>query len=378
MFFNPITYFIPSILLAIVYVYLIYRFYSGWKDIPEIIVPANFTPDLSISVIIAARNEEENILECLQSILSCKYPGNLLQVILVNDHSEDETSILANSIKDDRLVVLEQVDGKSGKKQALDYAIKLCKGELVITTDADCTVRENWIRTVAYDYSINQYQIATAPVVFEEGNSMIEDYQVLDMSGMMAVTANGIASKKYYLANGANLSFLKSAFLRVDGYAGNEKLASGDDMFLIQKMAEKNMSIGFVKSKEAVVTTASEKNISNLLRQRKRWATKSKAYSDSGLQWILVLIFLFQFSILVNFFLSFIIDGTLIFIALFQLFIKCIMDYLFLNQMTRYFNRSENMRSFFGASLISIFIVLYSGLVSIVPGAYQWKGRKVN
>jgi len=377
MFSNPVIYFIPSIILAIIYIYLIYNFYSGWKDTPETVLPHDYEPTVKISVIVAARNEEEMIGKNLRSILNNNYPADLFQVILVNDHSEDQTGLIARRIDDKRLLVLDQKEGKSGKKQALDFAIRQCTGELIITTDADCSMHKKWIRNIAYAYELYDYNIATSTVVFEEGRNLVENYQVLDMSGMMAVTANGIFKNNYYLANGANLSFLKSSFLAVDGYSGNEKLASGDDMFLIQKMANENYNIGFIKSKESIVTTAPEKNMSDLLVQRKRWATKSKAYNDSGLKWILVLIFLFQLSILANIFLSFLIDGTLIFIALLQLFIKMVMDYMFLYSMATYFDRNESMKSFFGASFISIFIVLYSGFVSLIPGTYQWKGRKV-
>ena len=377
MFSIAILFFIPSILLAIIYVYLVYDFYSGWSDLEEVAVPRDFIPTHSVSVIIAARNEENHILACIESILKNNYPPELLEVILVNDHSEDLTGNLARSIGDDRLVVIDQEYGRSGKKQALDNAINFSTGTIIITTDADCRVGKDWVKTVAYTYSVTDQVAAAGPVVFEEGENLVEHYQVLDMSGMMAVTANGISKQKYYLANGANLSFLKSTFIDLGGYAGNEELASGDDMFLIQKIAKHKLKIGYIKSSEAVVTTASENKMSDLLVQRKRWATKSKAYTDDGLKSVLAVIFIFQFSIVANIALSFVIDGTLIFIALFQLFIKGIMDFLFLKSMSDYFDRSESIKYFLGASVISIFIVLYSGFMSFIPGTYQWKGRKV-
>ena len=377
MFSVAILFFIISLALAITYVYLVYDFFSGWYDLEEVNVPDHYISSHSVSVIIAARNEEKYIRSCIESVLHNNYPSQLLEVIVVNDHSDDRTGEIARSIADDRLTVIDQDQGRSGKKQALDKAIRSSKGVIILTTDADCTVGHKWIKTVAYTYSVTDQVAAGGPVVFEEGENLVEHYQVLDMSGMMAVTANGISKQKYYLANGANLSFLKSTFIELKGYAGNEELASGDDMFLIQKIADHDFQIGYIKSKDAVVTTASEKTISNLLVQRKRWATKSKAYTDDGLKRVLALIFIFQFSIVGNIALSFVIDGTLIFIALFQLFIKGIMDFLFLKSMSDYFDRSESIKYFFGASVISLFIVLYSGFMSFIPGTYQWKGRKV-
>ena len=264
-----------------------------------------------------------------------------------------------------------------GKKAALSLAIAKSKGEIIVTTDADCLVRKNWLRVISYAYDTQHIKLATAPVVFTPGSNVVENYQVLDLAGMMAVTASGIFNKTYYLANGANMSFTREVFDELNGFEGNEQYASGDDMFLIHKLAKENPdAVSFLKTTAGTVTPQSESTFKNLLQQRKRWATKSKAYSDRSLQILLVFIFMFNLLIVANVLLSFWLGEILFFIALLMLLFKFTMDYLFLKNMTSYFDRRKSMKAFFPASLLSIFIILYSGWVSIFSKTYVWKGRK--
>lgn len=102
------------------------------------------------------------------------------------------------------------------------------------------------------------------------------------------------------MSNGANLSYLKSAFLEVNGFEGIDQLASGDDMLLHQKIAARFPGkSAYLKSKKAIVETAAMPDIKSLLQQRVRWASKARFYQESRLKWILLIVYLLNLLLLI-------------------------------------------------------------------------------
>ncbi|NCX96771.1 MAG: glycosyltransferase, partial [Chitinophagia bacterium] len=127
------------------YMLLIAFYFKGWQEQAEYIVPANYIPQTPISIIIPARNEQKNIDACIDSILAQRYPQDLYEIIVVNDHSEDDTAAIVKHYNDSRITLLELEDhlpiGKqinAYKKEALAAGIAQAKHPLIITTDADC------------------------------------------------------------------------------------------------------------------------------------------------------------------------------------------------------------------------------------------------
>ena len=147
------VYLLIQLLLSIAYIFIILRYSYGWNKLKEWSAPSSKIPSTLVSVIIAARNEEASIAACIQAILAQSYPTHLFEVIIVNDHSTDNTSTIVQSFSNKQVQLLEleqyiKASGKKGtayKKAAIEYGIKESKGKLIVTTDADCIVQEHWL-----------------------------------------------------------------------------------------------------------------------------------------------------------------------------------------------------------------------------------------
>jgi len=330
---------------------------DGWDDTQEWEVPENYIPQKKVSIVIAARNEENCIQKCIDSILKNNYPKSLFEIIIVNDHSEDSTAQKVKEYSDSN-ITLVNLSEVSGKKYALEAGIKQASGEIIACTDA------------------NGSKCIAGPINYDCDKSLLQRFQFLDALNNMCVTANGIRKKSYYMANGANLFFSKAVFQEVGGYSNKAKLASGDDMFLIQEIANRYPNnVHFLKSNQATVLTQPESSLQNLKEQRTRWATKSKSYINKKIMRIQGFVFVFVLLILISL-ISIPIGSRLsLFGFLFALFIKWSMDYLYLSKLSDFFENREPLKSFFGASLGFFGYILFAGWKALRPTKYKWKGR---
>jgi len=352
---------------------------GSWNDIEEWSAPKEFTPSAFLSIIIAARNEAENIEACLNTLDENEYPKESYEVILIDDHSDDDTYTLATQLGISNLKVIKQDEHKHGKKQALKKGIALAKGALILTSDADCEYDKHWLKTMVSFFESHQARLITGPIAFTKEKGFLQKFQALDLIGLMAVTGSGIQTEKQFMANGSNMLYSKAVFDEVDGYRGNEHLASGDDMFLIHKVAEKYPDdIYFVKAKEAIVETEAEPGLRDFLAQRKRWATKTTHYTDKRLVFVLGAVFLLSVTIILNILFLWVFDLLFLFIGLFQLFIKMILDYLFLSNISKFFEAKKLMKVFIPSNLFHLFYISYSGISGLFGGKYEWKGRKLS
>lgn len=374
-----IFYYIFCIVLAIFYVYLLSGYITSWNKIEDWQTPNDFLPSRFLSIVIAARNEVKDIAACLNTITDNDYPKNQYEIILIDDHSEDETYKIASTLNIPNLKILKQEEGRQGKKQALKLGIRESKGELILTTDADCTYDKDWLSTMVSYFEGVQAKLVTGPIAFENPKGIFQKFQALDLNGLMVITASGIQSEKQFMANGANMLYSKEIFDEVNGYRGNEHLASGDDMFLVHKVSELYPNdVHFVKAKASEVYTAAEADLLSFLQQRKRWATKTTHYTDRALLSVLVSVFLLCITIVLNVFIFSWFSSLFLFIGIFQLFIKMILDYLFLSNITGYFETKSLMKSFFPANVMHLFYICYSGIAGLFGGTYEWKGREVS
>lgn len=356
---------------------MISRILTGWENTPEWNIPRKHRPNTSISIIIAARNEGENIKTCIESILKCGYPTDLLEIIVIDDASTDDTSAQARSILSDSINIIYS-DKNIGKKGALALGINLSKGDLIITTDADCWVNNQWLKSISSFYEYSNARLIAAPIQYDIDKSVIQRFQYIDGINNMAVTANGIKKKSYFMANGANLAYEKSLFVELNGFEGSEQSASGDDMHMIQSAAKLDpSSVRYLKSKDAIVYTQPETGIANLINQRKRWATKTKSYSDKRIMKIQGYVFFFTLLLLTNLCMSFFGEGFSFFGFLFGTFIKLSIDYMYLAKLQEYFISKDALKSFLPASALFAGYILSAGWWALFPSSYKWKGRNL-
>ena len=175
------------------YAVFILYFRAGWLGTKEFILKKDYTPITKVSIIIPARNEEENIEKLLKNILAQIYPISLTQIIVIDDHSTDNTAHIVQQFSRVTLISLSDfTDGKivnAYKKKAIETAIAHSDGELIITTDADCALCEFWLLSIVYFYEQYHHKLIAAPVAFFDSKQWFQTFQSIDFFTMQGVTA---------------------------------------------------------------------------------------------------------------------------------------------------------------------------------------------
>jgi glycosyltransferase involved in cell wall biosynthesis len=212
-----------AIALMVLYIGLMLLYRQGWERQDEFIIPAGYVPKTKISIIIPARNEEDNIGKCLDAILQQDYPKDLFEVVVVDDHSTDDTVSIVTGYANVKCIKLSDHPTDkiiAYKKKALSIGISNSNGELIVTTDADCYMGKHWLKHIAAQYEQDNAVMIVAPVDFTCNNSLVQTFQSLDFMSMQGIT---VASHKLGLgnmSNGANLAFTRKSYEAVDGYIG--------------------------------------------------------------------------------------------------------------------------------------------------------------
>ena len=380
-------YWAGSLLLTCFYIAFIFLYEKWWKKLLPFAHTEGYLPKTFISVLIPARDEQDNIGHCLHAILSGNYPKHLFEIIVIDDHSDDETPqyVLDFAAKNANICLIELknyvklAENQPFKKRAIEAAIGEAKGELIVTTDADCFAQPNWLNMIVEFYEKTGKRFIAAPVNFHEEKSFFERFQSLDYIGMMGITGAGVAGKFTNMCNGANLAYEKKLFYEVGGFKGIDHVASGDDMLLMQKIARFHPdALGFLKNPEATVFTKAKATIADFMSQRLRWASKSSSYTEFFTVFQLASVFVFCCSIVLSLCLSIFYDKIFFILFFIQLSAKTIADYIFLKMMTRFFNRPDLMRPFLTPQYLHILYIIVVGSLANFKKTYTWKGRKVS
>jgi cellulose synthase/poly-beta-1,6-N-acetylglucosamine synthase-like glycosyltransferase len=376
-----VLYFFFSLLITVAYAILITAYHLAWRAIPVLQLSPAFKPQTFISVVIAVRNEEASIANCVQSILLNNYPKQLFEIIIVDDYSSDSTIEKLNRLNSKMVnwfSLSETEHTEGGKKAALLYGIQQAKGTFIVTTDGDCLVQNNWLMHFAYHFEKMGKKCLSGMVRLQPVSTFVENFQALDNLASMGVNAAANYFSWHFAGNGANLGFEKALFFRLGAYTGNEHISSGDDMFLIQKIANENPAlIAPIKHPDHIVNTVPETTWTALFQQRVRWATKTTAYKDKRMIIVYGFLFLFQSLLVLNLMLSIFFGQIFFLLFIIQLLIKGLIDYLILHTLSDFFDQKEIRPSFLRASiyLIPFFIIL--SIKALVTKSYSWKGRTV-
>jgi cellulose synthase/poly-beta-1,6-N-acetylglucosamine synthase-like glycosyltransferase len=362
--------------LTFIYIFVVITFIAGWARI-KAYKAISHKAKTFVSIIIAARNEEDKIAKTIDDVLAQRYPKELFELIIIDDHSVDRTAEIVSSYPSVKLIQLNEPQAlNSYKKMAIQKAIGIAKGSLIITTDADCRMGNKWLETVVAYYEEYGYKMISSPVAYDEEKSFFEELQSLEFAYLIGLGASTIGNKNPSTCNGANLAYEKKAFFEVGGFTGIDDLASGDDELLLHKMAAVyGDKIGFLKSKDAVVYTHAKPTLKEFIQQRKRWASKSTRYKDKSVIILGVSIWLFNVSIVLNAILCVFFNGLLPFL-LFQIISKLLIEFVFLYKMMGFFKR---MSLLFWLPILNVLHVIYFIYIGIAgnSGKYNWKGRMV-
>jgi cellulose synthase/poly-beta-1,6-N-acetylglucosamine synthase-like glycosyltransferase len=335
-------------------------------------------PDpVMVSVIIPARNEEKNIGSCLDSILAQDYPKTYTEIIVADDQSTDQTAsiVLSKPVKMLNMKDLPE-ETIAFKKKAISAAITSSKGELIITTDADCISPQYWISTLVAVQQTTHAVFVVAPVRMRYDNSFLSKFQSLDFAILQGITAASVYGGFHNMANGANLAYTKEAFIAVNGFSGIDDIASGDDMLLMQKISERFPGrIAYAFSRDAIVETLPEPDWKSFFRQRIRWSSKARKYEDKRIFKVLLLVYLLNVCMLILMCISFL-SFTHLGIFLLMLLYKTIVEWSFVQKVLRFFQLEKLLAWFPVAQPIHIAYIVVSGLFGQV-GSYRWKDRQV-
>ena len=328
-----------------------------------------------ISVLIAARNEGKNIEKLLQSLYNQSFNKEKFEVIIVDDHSDDDTSAVVESFissHSEMNLKLLKATG-SGKKQAISQALHAAENEIILVTDADCELPEHWIEVMANYFINHDLKMLLGPVLLSPANTLFEKLQVLEHLSLIASTAGSAAIGMPVMCNGANMMYDRQAALDVEKYRTDMKIASGDDMFLMEQFIKHydSKSVRFILDNEAIVKTATMPNLKAFFRQRRRWASKSKAYTNWKIIATALIVLLFNLSIVFFFAAGFFMRVFWVFFVLYVI-MKTLIDFPILRRITHFMKQQKLLFWVFPLEFIYPFYVVFtafSGLFSNV----KWK-----
>ena len=342
------------LILLIPYLFLLLKTYAGLKKIKHYYPQSS--PDISVSVVAACRNEEENIPSLLSDLAVQDYNPDKFELIIIDDNSSDSTFIIASGYEGIRNLKVIKNSGV-GKKSALKAGIDVCKGELVVTTDADCRQCRHWLKTIASYYSENKPDMIIGPVAVTGGRGFFQRFQELEFLGLQGVTAGTAAIGNPVMCNGANLAFTKEAYKRHSEDLHEGKV-SGDDVFLLHNLKENRSSkIMWLESNDALVTTCTSEIWSSFISQRARWISKAGSYRDSFTILLAIVTFV-TILILPVLFVAGIFDPVFLLVFLSAFFLKSIPDYLILRNTTIRYGRKKLMRWFIPSQFFYPYYIL--------------------
>lgn len=339
----------------------------------------NLTPKTTFSIVVPFRNEAENLPELLTSFSKLNYPTTLFEFIFVNDDSSDNSEKIITKWRMENglfhTTVLDNVRiSNSPKKDAISRAVPIIKNEWIITTDADCVVNENWLLTLDNYIQKNDVSMIVGAISYDYNRSFLHRFQHMDLTSLQGATIGSFGLNKGFMCNGANFAYRKLFFEELNGFKGNSTIASGDDVFLLQKAVSKfPEKVHYLKAETAIVLTKPVNSWKTLFYQRVRWASKTTSYENEYGEILAMGVFFGNLSLVVTLLLcSF---QTLSWYHLLALFlIKFILDFVLLLQANRFLNKGKFLFPLISSVLYPFFsttVALYS-----LFGKYEWKGRK--
>ena len=310
----------------------------------------------SISVVIAVRNE--TTIPDLSGII---YPRDKWELIVVDD-SDHPGQLSIPALR----------SNAPGKKAAITTGITAAKGDLIVTTDADCFVQPQWLTEINKAFEKPGVKMVVGGVRIDEGKSFFSKLQSLEFVSVAATGAATLGLGFPTMCNGANLAYRREEFFKVNGFQGNERISSGDDEFLMNKFDKS--SIRFLYSRDSVVSTNAA-SFGNFVSQRLRWAGKWSVNTSPLTRLFAVVVWLFHVA-----FIAMAISVVSGFLS-WKLFVilagaKIFVETMLLIPAANFFRVKWRWISFIVLQFVYSIYVIYVGFMSqvLLP---KWKGRAV-
>jgi poly-beta-1,6-N-acetyl-D-glucosamine synthase len=336
-----------------------------------------------VSVVVAARNEADNIRACLCRLLHQDYPEECYEVIVVDDGSSDGTPEIALSIgegrKGFRLLSVEEEGGKSGsKKAALSLGIEAAGGAILLTTDADCRVPEGWIKGMVGHFSPEVGLVAGFSQIGPPGGpqSPRTAYEAVDFLCLMGCILGSIGRGHPMAASGQNLAYRKEAFQEVGGFARVAHRASGDDVLLLQLIKRfTNWEIAFAGEPGTFVVHPASSSWGGLFQQRTRWASNAPSQLRLDPSFFAYMVVTFALDLLLLMSPLWVLWGDLrAGWAIGGWGVKILAEWALFLRGTVLFGRRDLRRYFPLWALLQPFHVVMVGVIGCL-GVFSWKGK---
>lgn len=366
--------------ITVVYLLLIGCFILGFDRV-KVFELSDVKPITHFSIIIPFRNEEKNLPALLQSILTLNYPKTHYQIILVDDDSNDNSAAQLGTFLNktefavfDIQVIKNIRTTNSPKKDAITLAISKATHNWIITTDADSVLPKYWLDSFNEFIQNQQPDMIVAPVTYHNVKGFLENFQLLDVFSLQGATIGGFGINNPFLCNGANLAYQKQLFKRLHGFKGNSEIASGDDVFLLEKATRhKSTKVAYLKCQQAVVSTSALSSRKDLIEQRIRWAAKSSAYKNLFGK-LAGFVILAQNALLICCVILLAIGILNAKEFLYIFIIKFSIDFLLIYKTSNFFDQKSPLKHYMLSALYYPFFSVYVAFVAVFKG-YNWKGR---
>ena len=363
------------LIISALYLICIFAFTYGLYSLKERFFTFNKKNDLKVSILIAARNEENNIERLLKSLYNQTFAKDLFEVIIIDDQSKDNTFLIfENFIKENNDINLKIFSAdKEGKKFAISQALHLAHNDLVIVTDADCVLKTTWIESIVNFYKEKKCKMILAPVLLSPAETFFEKIQVLEHLSLIGSTAGSANIGFPVMCNGANMAYEREAALEVEKFRKDFNIPSGDDMFLMEQFVKNygHQSVKFLLSKSAIVETKTCKTVSEFFRQRRRWVSKTKAYTSWKILTTAFIVLFFNLSIVSLFVSAFFIPALWSLYFLLTL-LKFFIDLPLLKNITSFMNQSGLLKWTLPLEFIYPFYAVFTAISGMLINV-KWK-----
>lgn len=351
------------ILMISIYVCLIAWFIVGWHKTATLKLNTVATYNTKASIVVACKNEAQTLPDLFHALHN--QSNQNFQLILVDDNSTDNTLEVMQLAKSFSDVLILKSNG-TGKKQALKTGIEQASNELIITTDADCSPTSTWVEAIYSFYNQQPVDLIIGPVEMKAQSTFFERLQQLEFQTLIASGAGAAGNQHAIMCNGANLAFHKADWLAQFTQL-KPHLLSGDDVFLLHALKNEGRKIQFLKSSQAMVYTHACATLHQFYKQRKRWASKTPAYTD--LDTILVASIIFSVcSVQLFFIVASCFNNTYLTGLLAITSFKFLLDLLFINQTKQLFQKRKTALSTFALAVVYPFYIVISAFAGIKQG----------
>lgn len=345
-----------------------------------------------ISVLVPARNEEANIGNCLASLAKQDYPKDKYEIVVVNDRSTDNTYEIIKKFQEQAQkssegndepplsVVLVNIEnlpaGMVGKQNAVKQGLAVCKGDIILNTDADCIAPPSWISKMVDSFDEQTGFVAGIVLNFGKGKKapLLAKLQSLDLIYLMNFAIGCLGWGKPISCIGNNIAYRKQALEDIGGYESLGYTMT-EDAALIQAVSEKTKwNIKIALHKDALIITKPVETLKDFYRQRARWIlggrdtkVKSMIFLQLALWFNLSLLVLFPFSILIS--------SRLLVVLSCSVLTKLLLDSLLCFSLSRKVGRLELLKWILPYEAFLIFYSVLIGFGTMFAGKVNWKGQ---